>query len=72
MVGPTPPATPPAAAAPERHGGLLVIGGDGPPPGILARLAADAGFTVAADSGLDGCIAAGVVPDLVVGDMDSL
>jgi thiamine pyrophosphokinase len=71
-ASPTPAPAPPAAAAHGRHGGLLVIGGDGPPPGMLARMAAAAGFIVAADSGLDGCIAAGVVPDLVVGDMDSL
>ena len=69
----TPPAASvPPAAAEARHGGLLVVGGDGPPPGMLGQLGAAAAFTVAADSGLDSCIAAGVVPDLVVGDMDSL
>jgi thiamine pyrophosphokinase len=52
--------------------GLLVIGGTGPRPSLLSDCAQAAGFIVAADSGLDSCVAAGVVPDLVVGDMDSL
>ena len=52
--------------------GLLVIGGAGPSPQTLAACARAAGYTVAADSGLDSCAAADVVPDLVVGDMDSL
>ncbi len=62
--------TSPAAA--ESRSGLLVIGGTGPSPARLAECARSAGFVVAADSGLDSCHAAGVVPDLVVGDMDSL
>jgi thiamine pyrophosphokinase len=69
---PTAAAAPRAAGASERSGGLLVIGGDGPPPRLLAELAGGAALVVAADSGLDSCVAAGVVPDLVVGDMDSL
>jgi thiamine pyrophosphokinase len=56
--------------APRRA--LLVIGGTGPSPQALWEYAREAGFIVAADSGLDSCAAAGVVPDLVVGDMDSL
>jgi thiamine pyrophosphokinase len=52
--------------------GLLVIGGTGPSPLLLKECARSARFVVAADSGLDSCVAAGVVPDLVVGDMDSL
>lgn len=59
----------PSPGAPE---GLLVIGGTGPMPALLSECARDAGFVVAADSGLDSCVAADVVPDLVVGDMDSL
>jgi thiamine pyrophosphokinase len=52
--------------------GLLVIGGDAPSPQTLARCAREADIVIAADSGYDACRAAGVVPDLVVGDMDSL
>jgi thiamine pyrophosphokinase len=62
----------PAVAADTSRSGLLVIGGTGPSPARLKECARGAGFIVAADSGLDSCVAAGVVPDLVVGDMDSL
>ena len=56
----------------QTRSGLLVIGGTGPSPARLSECARGVGFVVAADSGLDSCVAAGVVPDLVVGDMDSL
>jgi thiamine pyrophosphokinase len=62
----------PAVTPSESRSALLVIGGNGPLAGVLSGLARTAGFVVAADSGLDSCIAAAVVPDLVVGDMDSL
>jgi thiamine pyrophosphokinase len=52
--------------------GLLVIGGSGPSPGILRECVRGSRLVIAADSGLDRCIAAGITPDLVVGDMDSL
>ncbi len=52
--------------------GLLVIGGTGPSAEILVECARDNRMVVAADSGLDRCIAAGISPDLIVGDMDSL
>ncbi len=52
--------------------GLLVIGGSGPSPSVLRSCARGVRMVVAADSGLDHCIAAEVTPDLVVGDMDSL
>lgn len=52
---------------------LLVAGS---PEGIgadaLRELAAAAAFVVAADSGADRLHAAGIVPDLLVGDMDSI
>jgi len=57
---------------PDAHRALLVIGGAGPAPGVLAAMAREAQRIVAADSGLDLCLTAGIVPDLVVGDMDSL
>jgi thiamine pyrophosphokinase len=52
--------------------GLLVIGGSGPTPNVLRDCAKGVQLVIAADSGLDRCIEAGIVPDLVVGDMDSL
>lgn len=49
----------------------VVIGGAPPSAGAWADIA-DGSFVIAADSGLDHCLAAGVVPDLVIGDMDSV
>jgi len=62
----------PSVTADDSRRGLLVIGGTGLSPRILQECFGEAEFIVAADSGLDSCAAAGVVPDLVVGDMDSL
>jgi thiamine pyrophosphokinase len=52
--------------------GLLVTGGTGPLPHVLRDIARDNPLVIAADSGLDHCIAAGITPELIVGDMDSL
>lgn len=52
--------------------GLLFIGGEGPSRRRLQPFLEDVDLVVAADSGLDLASAAGVEPDLVVGDMDSL
>ena len=52
--------------------GYLYIGGRGPDPAFLRRFAGRPGTVCAADSGLDACAAAGVRPDAIVGDMDSL
>lgn len=52
--------------------GLVITGGAGPGVETLRRWSASAGKIVAADSGLERALAAGVEPDLVVGDMDSL
>lgn len=51
---------------------LIVTGGDGPTVEALRALACDADFTIAADSGLDAVRAASFVPDLIVGDFDSI
>jgi thiamine pyrophosphokinase len=52
--------------------GLLVIGGAGPSPQVLRECARGMDLVVAADSGLEPALAAGLSPSLVVGDMDSL
>jgi thiamine pyrophosphokinase len=51
---------------------LLLIGGAGPGKDALALLARGMDLIVAADSGLEPALAAGLSPDFVVGDMDSL
>jgi thiamine pyrophosphokinase len=52
--------------------GLAFIGGEGPLPGYCRVLAQDADIIVAADSGLQSAENAGVRPDWIIGDMDSL
>jgi thiamine pyrophosphokinase len=52
--------------------GLLLIGGEGPGKDALSLVARGMDLIVAADSGLESALAAGLLPDLVVGDMDSL
>ena len=59
----------------EKRLGIVFAGGDGPDPETLRRIcggsASDA-LTVAADSGLLAAEAAGIRPDWIIGDMDSL
>lgn len=50
---------------------LVVCGGEAPPPSVLRRLAACCGLVLAADSGLNHALAAGLAVDCCVGDMDS-
>ena len=52
--------------------GIAIIGGEGPKSGTLIKLAEQAELIVAADFGLAACEEAGIAPDWVVGDMDSL
>jgi thiamine pyrophosphokinase len=52
--------------------GIAFIGGEGPSASICGGLARGADLIVAADSGLIAAEAAGVRPDWVLGDMDSL
>lgn len=51
---------------------LIVLGGERPGAALLARCAQESDFVIAADSGLEAFEAAGVTPDLLVGDMDSV
>ena len=51
---------------------LIVLGGDPPPEQLLRRCAQEADLTIAADKGLEAFDAAGVLPDLLLGDMDSV
>ena len=52
--------------------GIAIIGGEGPPPQALKKIACQAGILVAVDSGLIAAEEAGLKPDWIVGDMDSL
>lgn len=51
---------------------LMVLGGDLPSPQLLRRCADEAELTIAADRGLEAFEAAGMLPDLLLGDMDSV
>ena len=50
----------------------IFLNGAPDPPGLLRRIAGQADLVVAADGGTRYALDAGVIPDLVVGDMDSL
>jgi thiamine pyrophosphokinase len=50
----------------------IFLNGAPDPPGLLRRIAGRADLVVAADGGARYALEAGVIPDLVVGDMDSL
>jgi len=52
--------------------GILFTGGGAPDPALAARLYQGYRYVVAADSGLLACERAGIMPDLIVGDMDSI
>ena len=51
---------------------LIVLGGDAPGVGLLKACAAEADFSIAADRGLEAFDAAGIEPDMLIGDMDSV
>ena len=50
----------------------ILLNGAPDPPDLLRRIAGAADLVVAADGGARYALEAGVIPDLVVGDMDSL
>lgn len=52
--------------------GVVFIGGESPRPDICRKLAQDAYIIIAADSGLIAAEAAGIKPNWIIGDMDSL
>ena len=52
--------------------GIAFIGGEGPAEDVCGRLAGAADLVAAADSGLLAAGKAGIRPDWIVGDMDSL
>jgi thiamine pyrophosphokinase len=51
---------------------LVVTGGDCPSYEVIRRLSERADLIIAADSGLEACLSAGIEPDFVVGDFDSV
>jgi len=52
--------------------GLLLLGGEGPPRDLLEPILSGVLYTVAADSGFDLARKLKILPDLLVGDLDSL
>jgi thiamine pyrophosphokinase len=52
--------------------GLLLLGGEGPPRDLLEPILTTVVCTVAADSGFDLARKLNILPDLLVGDFDSL
>ena len=60
-------------AVPTRTDRLLVIvGGGGFDPALLRQLDGRGALIVGADGGADAALMAGIVPELVIGDLDSL
>lgn len=51
---------------------LIVTAGEPPSKRLLSRKASQAACIIAADRGAEYCLDAGVIPHLVVGDMDSI
>ncbi|MFN8506296.1 MAG: thiamine diphosphokinase [Dehalococcoidia bacterium] len=51
---------------------LVIANGEPPSPALLRALAAEASLVVAADGGARHALAAGLTPDAVVGDLDSV
>lgn len=51
---------------------LIVLGGDAPGVELLKTCAREADFAIAADRGLEAFDAAGLEPDMLIGDMDSV
>jgi thiamine pyrophosphokinase len=52
---------------------VIFTGGEGPPPEFIKRaLKREVSLVIAADSGLEKAEEAGVRPDFIIGDMDSL
>ncbi|MFN0096448.1 MAG: thiamine diphosphokinase [Dehalococcoidia bacterium] len=51
---------------------LIVANGEPPSEALLRDLAAKASIVIAADGGADKALAAGVIPTVVVGDLDSV
>ena len=51
---------------------LIVLGGDAPGVELLKNCVSEADFSIAADRGLEAFDAAGLEPDMLIGDMDSV
>ncbi len=51
---------------------VVVVAGGGPLSPQAIEAASEGSFIVAADSGLDHAVAAGLLPDVLVGDLDSI
>lgn len=61
----------PAAAKPE-YVVVVMTGGDPVSPSVVAGAVTDPDLVIAADSGLDHAVDAGLTPDVLIGDLDSV
>jgi thiamine pyrophosphokinase len=61
-----------ATEKPKKKIGLAVTGGDAPSASLCRKIAEHADIIAAADSGLLRAEDAGLTPDFIIGDMDSL
>ncbi len=52
--------------------GVLLVGGGNPNPADLVGIVAKAPYLAAADGGADHCLEAGLTPQVVIGDLDSV
>ena len=51
---------------------LIVLGGDAPEKALLKRQMQECSFSIAADRGLEAFSSAELLPDFLLGDMDSV
>ena len=62
----------PAEGSKMGHAVVVVVVGGGPLSPAAVESATEGSFIVAADSGLDHAVAAGLTPNVLVGDLDSI
>jgi len=70
VQSPNPPQTDELPLVFERP--LVIVGGGRMEAALLHRLHAQGAAVIAADSGAHGCAAAGLLPEAIIGDLDSL
>ena len=51
---------------------IVITGGEKPPYSTVKHLFCDAGMVIACDGGMDWAQENGILPDIIIGDMDSV